>query len=102
MSGHDVWYFETSTAIDGERRWFSRQILARPPRHGETIPTVVRDACETFLADVVDQSDLHDYYAVTMGERCDWPYRWVSYVLSRNGDPVVRSFATRPIKPETL
>jgi hypothetical protein len=96
---HDVWYFTTETMIDGERRGFSLQTRARPDRTRK-VPTIVDTRCLAFLADVIDGSDLCDYSSVERGERCDWPYRTASYVLTCNGLEVVRSLAIRPIRPE--
>lgn len=101
MGDHDIWYFAVETVIDGERRGFSLSTRARPDRHGD-IPAIVRERCETFLAEVVDGSDVHVYDAVANGDRCDWPYRSASYVVTCNGADVVRSFAVRPLKPTTL
>ena len=96
---NDVWYFEVETVIAGEARGFSLHTRARPDR-SRTVPTVVSERCEAFLADVVDSSDVRAYDAVARGEAYDWPYRSASYVLSCNGERVVQSFAVRPIKPE--
>jgi hypothetical protein len=102
MSAHDVWYFEVSATIAGEERGFSWQLRARPARHGETIPAAVRTACEEHVSEIVDMSDLRDYYRVTSsaGTVTDWPYRMAHYVLTCNGREVVRSWAIRPVKPE--
>lgn len=99
MSGHDVWYLTVDATINGERRGFSIQTLARPDRHGD-VPQVVRGRSESFLSEVVDQADLEDYSSVARGERCDWPFRAASYVLTCNGVERVRSLAIRPIRPD--
>jgi hypothetical protein len=101
MTKHDVWYFTVETTIAGELRGFSRQIKAREDRRNP-IPTIVRQTCETFLADCLAGSDVHTYDAVARGERLDWPYRFASYHLTRNGVDVVRSFAVKPVKPDVL
>jgi hypothetical protein len=94
---NDVWYLTVETTVNGERRGYSLQTRARPSR--ETVPPTVNKRCTAFLADVVASSDLCDYSSVLAGDRCDWPYRGASYVLTCNGAEVVRSFAVRPIKP---
>lgn len=99
MGQHDIWYFTAETVIDGERRGFSLQTRARAER-GCKVPPIVEARAICFLAEVVDGSDLCDYSSVVRGERCDWPYRSASYVLTCNGAEVVRSLAIRPIKPE--
>jgi hypothetical protein len=101
MSAHDAWYFEVSTRIAGESRGFSRQILAREDR-SRTIPTPVENVCQSFLSDVLDGSDVHAYSSVLNGARLDWPYRTARYVLTCNGREIVRSWATRPVKPEVM
>jgi hypothetical protein len=98
---NDVWYFVVETTITGEQRGFSRQVKARPDRT-RTIPAVVENICQQFLADCLTGSDVHDYDAVARGERFDWPYRYARYHLTCNGADVVRSFAVRPVKPDVV
>jgi hypothetical protein len=96
---HDSWYIEATTHVDGLRRSFSRQIPARPDK-SRTIPTTVQTIGEEWLADVVAQSDVWTPDAVLRGERCDYPYRSASYVISCNGVVVVpRSYALSPLRP---
>jgi hypothetical protein len=97
---HDVWYLACETTIDGERRGFSLSTRARAQYASGDVPDVVDDRAREFLSDVLDMSDVHVYDAVTHGDRCDWPYRYASYRLYRNGERVVSSFAVRPVKPE--
>lgn len=99
---HDVWYLEAYATVNGEHRGFSVQIRARPTHPDGSVPRVVQDKGTTFLGQVVDMSDLHDYDAVVRGESCDWPYRSANYVLYRNGEVVTRSIAVRPVKPEVV
>ncbi len=98
---HDVWYLEVETVINGARRGFSLQILAREDRT-RTVPAIVQARGEEFLGKVLDGSDVYAYDAVTAGERCDFPYRFGSYRLSRNGEEVIRSFTARPLRPEVM
>lgn len=98
---NDIWYLSAETRIQGELRGFSRQIRARPV-HGCKVPAPVEKIAQEFLAEVIEGSDVHAYQSVLAGEHYDWPYRYVSYVLTCNGVEVVRSFGVRPIKPEVL
>lgn len=100
MTLHDVWYLSVETSIAGELRGFSRQIRARPVREG--IPRPVHEICESFLAECLEGSDVHTCDAVLAGEAFDYPYRFASYHLQRNGNTVVRSFAFLPVKPCVL
>lgn len=98
----DMWYLSAEVTIGGEVRGFSRQIRARMPRHGVMVPAQVETVCREFLADVITGTDVFAYDAVKSGEHTDWPYRFCSYHLQRNGETVIRSVAVRPVKPEVL
>lgn len=102
MNDHDIWYLSAVTTIGGELRGYSRQIKARPPRNGETVPAQVQTIGQEFLAGVVAQSDVLAYSSVLAGERADFPYRYCQYDLRRNGVTVARSISVRPIRPDVL
>ena len=95
MRDQTAWYLTVETMIDGERRSFSKQMLAATTRDN-SVPRHVNDKGVAFVADVMDGSDLE-----VVAPHVDHPYRIATYELYRDGVLAVSTQSCYPVRPRT-